>query len=81
MLLVLVESQWLLYSSVQNYTYVVVFVESGWLLCRPSADDVMVLKQELIQVQMLMDQMTQQQEKEKEQLEKDNTQLTQQLEQ
>ena len=38
--------------------------------CRPGADDVIVLKKELIHAQTLMDQLTQEREREKEQLEK-----------
>ena len=46
------------------------------LFCfRPAADDVFVLKQELISVQTLMDKMTQEREKEKEHLEKEYSQL------
>ncbi len=41
-----------------------------FLLCpRPGADDVLVLKQELINAQKYMDQMTRDREKEKEKLE------------
>ena len=39
-------------------------------LRRPGADDVIVLKKELIHAQTLMDQLTQEREREKEQLEK-----------
>jgi len=39
-----------------------------WYLCRPGADDVLVLRQELIKTQMLMDSMNQDHEKEKEHL-------------
>lgn len=42
---------------------------------RPAADDVIVLKQELISVQTLMDNLTQEREKEKEDLEKEYNSL------
>lgn len=42
-----------------------------YTIFRPAADDVIVLKQELVSVQTLMDKMTQEREKEKEELEKD----------
>ena len=42
---------------------------------RPGADDVLVLKQELVHSQTLMDQMTQEREKEKDLLEKELVEL------
>ncbi len=50
-------------------------------VCRPGADDVLVLKKELIHAQTLMDQMTQEREKDKEQLEKDYKDLQEKYEQ
>ena len=45
---------------------------------RPGADDVMVLKKEMIHAQTLMDRMTQDSEKERSSLEKDNAKYVQQ---
>lgn len=42
---------------------------------RPGADDVLVLRQELVHAQTLMDQLTQDQEKEKKKLEEDHNAL------
>ena len=42
---------------------------------RPGADDVLVLRQELVHAQTLMDQMTQEREKEQDQLRKDFKEL------
>ena len=42
---------------------------------RPSMDDALVLKQELVQVQMLMDQMARDRERETEQLQTDKARL------
>ncbi len=49
--------------------------------CRPGADDVMVLRQELVHAQTLMDQMTQEREKEQEELKKDHKELQNKYEQ
>ena len=49
--------------------------------CRPGADDVLVLRQELVHAQTLMDQMTQEREKEQEQLRKDYKELENKYEQ
>ena len=43
--------------------------------CRPGADDVIVLKRELIHAQTLMDKLTQEREREKEVLQEDYTRL------
>ena len=45
------------------------------LSCRPGADDVVVLKKELVSVQMLMDQMSLDAEAEKDKLKEQLTQL------
>ena len=42
---------------------------------RPAADDVFVLKQELVSVQTLMDRMTQDREKEKDELESEKNNI------
>ena len=45
------------------------------LFCRPGADDVVVLKKELVSVQMLMDQMSLDAEAEKDKLKEELTKL------
>ena len=44
------------------------FIDVQYCLCRPGADDVLVLRQELIKMQTLMDSLNQDHDKEKEHL-------------
>ena len=46
------------------------------MFIRPGADDVLVLKKEMIHAQTLMDQITQDGEREKQKLKTENSQLT-----